>query len=309
MTTGNFSSLSAVTGAYSYTGKYIARKLLECGERVITLTGHPDRPDPFSGQVRAYPYNFEDPAALAASLAGVKTLYNTYWVRFDYGAVTYERAVENTLVLIEAARQAGVERLVHVSIANPSLDSPFPYYRGKAQVEAAIQASGLSYAILRPTVIFGREDILINNIAYLLRKFPQFAIPGKGEYRLQPVFVEDMAELAAAAGAEPQNSIHDVVGPEIYSFVELVRRIQAAVDGRARLIHLPPKLALLASRQISRLIGDVVLTGDELDGLMANLLVSSAPPLGKSLFSHWVVENKELLGKCYASELGRHYRD
>ena len=240
----------AVTGAFGYTGKYITRRLLAQGKQVITLTGHPERPNEFKGRVEAFPFNFEKPEALTASLLGVETLYNTYWVRFDHGESTFERAVANTRVLINCAQAAGVRRLVHVSISNPSIDSPLPYFRGKALLEEAIQQSGFSYAILRPTVIFGREDVLINNIAYLLRRFPVFAVPGSGDYRLQPVFVEDMANLAVQAGQGDNNLTLDVVGPEIFTFDELVGLIARALGSRRRLIHLPPGLALALSRLV-----------------------------------------------------------
>jgi len=297
-----------VTGAFGYTGKYITRQLLAQGNQVITLTGHPERPNEFNGRVQAFPFNFEKPDALTSSLVGVETLYNTYWVRFNHGERTFARAVANTRVLIDCAKSAGVQRLVHVSISNPSIDSPLPYFRGKALLEEAIQQSGLSYAILRPTVIFGREDVLINNIAYLLRRFPVFAVPGSGRYRLQPVFVEDMAWLAIQAGQGDKNLTLDVVGPEIFTFDELVSLIAQASGSRARLIHLPPRLALALSRLVGLAVGDVVLTRDELAGLSAGLLVSSRPPSGQTKFSEWVRENWQNLGREYASEIARHYQ-
>jgi uncharacterized protein YbjT (DUF2867 family) len=301
--------LAAVTGAFGYTGRYITRRLLERGEEVITLTSKPASLSPFGEQVRAYPFNFEAPQALAASLEGVSTLYNTYWVRFNHGAVTYDRAVENTRTLLRAAREAGVRRVVQVSIANPDLDSPLPYYRGKALVEQAVRESGLSYAILRPAVVFGREDILINNIAYLLRRFPFFAIPGRGDYRLQPVFVEDLAELAVEAGAGSEDVVLEAVGPEVFRFDELVRLIAAAVGSRARLVHLPPALALALSRAAGLLTRDVILTREELVGLMDEVLVSPGRPMGRTCFSEWLRENGDVLGRSYASELDRHYRE
>ena len=231
------SELNVVTGAYGYTGKYITRRLLAAGKTVVTLTGHPDRPNVFGDAVRAIPFHFDDPAALADSLRGATTVYNTYWVRFDRGDATHSRSVANTLTLIRAAREAGVPRFVHVSITQADSSSPLPYFRGKGLLEEALIASGMSYAILRPTVIFGREDILINNIAWLLRRFPLFAIPGDGSYRLQPIFVEDMAGLAVAAGARDANETIDAVGPDIFTFDRLVRLIAETVGSKA--LHLP----------------------------------------------------------------------
>lgn len=301
-------NVDVVTGASGYTGKYITRRLLEQGHRVISLTGHPERPSEFGERVSAMPYSFEDPLELEKQLRGAGTLYNTYWVRFEHGRTTFAKAVDNTGILFEAARRAGVQRVVHVSIANPSPDSPLPYYSGKARLEEKLHNSGMRYAILRPTVIFGLEDILINNIAYLLRRFPIFAVPGDGEYRLQPIYVEDMAQLAVTLGQGRQNTCLDAIGEEVYSFNQLVALLRDAVGSRARIVHLPPTLALWLSRLVGLFTHDVILTRDEVRGLSQDLLVSKEPPNGHTSFKQWVWENRTLLGSRYASELGRHYR-
>ena len=185
----------AVTGAFSYSGKYITSRLLARSEDVITLTNHPNRPDPFDGKVKTFPLDFNNADELVTTLRGVDVLVNTYWVRFDKDNNTQPKAVENTKILVNAAAKAGVKRIVHISITNPSADSHLPYFWGKAANEKAVIASGLSHAILRPTVLFGREDILINNIAWALRHLPVFGVFGDGSYRLQPIFVEDFARL------------------------------------------------------------------------------------------------------------------
>jgi uncharacterized protein YbjT (DUF2867 family) len=297
----------AVTGSFSYSGKYITRRLLAEGHEVITLTGHPNRPDPFEGAVKAYPLDFDE-AGMAASLNGVDTLYNTYWVRFDKGGNTQPRAVENTRTLVRAAARAGVRRMVHISIANPSAESHLPYYWGKAANEQAVMESGMSYAILRPTVLFGKEDVLINNIAWLLRRFPFFGQIGDGQYGIQPVYVDDLAALAVQAGACSENLTWDAVGPDIFTFDELVRFIGEKIGHPKPIVHLPPQVALKAAQFISLFVGDVVLTPEEVDGLMANLLVSSEPPRCKTSLGDWLAENRETVGAVYASELARHYK-
>ncbi|MBN1451757.1 MAG: NAD(P)H-binding protein [Anaerolineales bacterium] len=297
----------AVTGAFSYSGKYITRRLLERGEEVVTLTGHSNRPDPFAGKVKVCPLNFEDEVELISSLKGVHTFYNTYWVRFDRGENTQPRAVENTRKLVKAAVKAGVQRIVHISITNPSPDSHLPYFWGKAANEQAVIESGIPYAILRPTVLFGTEDILINNIAWLLRRFPFFAIPGNGSYRLQPVFVDDLAELAVDIGYAQDNILWNAVGPDIFTFEEMVRLIARTLGLNRSLLHVPPRLALTAAQFLSIFVGDVMLTPEEVDGLMAGLLVSSEPPRCNTHLGNWLKENKESVGMRYASELKRHY--
>jgi len=297
----------AVTGAFSYSGKYITRRLLGRGTDVITLTNHPNRPDPFNGRVRAFPLAFTDTPSLTSSLRGVEILVNTYWVRFDKATNTQPAAVENTRRLVAAAVSAGVKRIVHISITNPSPDSPLPYFWGKAANENTVKDSGLSYAILRPTVLFGAEDILINNIAWLLRRFPVFALPGDGTYRLQPVFVDDLAALAVEAVFERGDSTRDAVGPDIFTFREMVELIGSNVGVNRRFLQTPPRLALIAAQLLGVLLRDVMLTPEEMKGLMANLLVSRNPPLCKTRLGDWLEENRATVGMNYASELKRHF--
>jgi uncharacterized protein YbjT (DUF2867 family) len=296
----------AVTGAFSYSGKYITHRLLSLGHEVITLTGHPDRPDPFSGQVKAFPLDFNTDS-LTRSLHGVDTLYNTYWIRFDRTSNTQSRAVSNTHLLMQSARAAGVRRVVHVSITNPSPASPLPYFAGKAANEQAVMESGMTWAILRPTVLFGKEDILINNLAWILRHFPFFGQIGSGQYKLQPVFVDDLALLAVDAGQQRSNLLWDAVGPEIFTFDELVRLVGASIGHPRPILHLHPRLALMAARFISLFVHDVILTPEEVDGLMAGLLVSPEPPRGTKKLSAWLQENQSTVGRQYASEIARHF--
>lgn len=300
--------LWAVTGVGGYTGRYVARRLLASGQSVLSLTGHPRRRSEFGAQVRSVPFAFEQPAALADSLRGVSVLVNSYWVRFEAGQATFERAVANTQTLLQAAQAAGVQRIVHVSITNPSLSSPLPYFRGKARLEEAIRAGSVPYAILRPAVIFGDEDILINNLAWLLRRFPVFPIPGDGQYRLRPIFVDDLARLIVEAGQSSENSVVDALGVEAFTFNDLVRLLRRTVGSHSLVVHVPPLVALGMSQAIGRLLGDVVLTRDELDGLLAGLLDTPSPALGQTRLSDWLREHQRSVGSRYSSELARHYQ-
>ena len=300
--------LHVVTGAFGFSGKYIALRLLERGIRVRTLTNHPDGDSPLRTRIEVAPLNFRNVEELVRSLQGATTVYNTYWVRFARGRMNHETAVQNTKMLIRAAAQAGVQRIVHVSITNPSPSSPLPYFRGKAAVEEAIRSSALSYAILRPAVVFGAEDILLNNIAWMLRRFPVFALPGKGDYGLQPIFVEDLAALAVDSGRSRENIVVDAVGPEAYSYADLVQLIRNAIGSRSRVLHIPAAGVVLASWLLGRLVNDVVLTKDEVSGLMANLLISKEPPTGSTSLRAWLQAHARTTGRNYASELERHYR-
>jgi uncharacterized protein YbjT (DUF2867 family) len=297
-----------ITGAFSFTGRYATRLFLDRGYRVRTLTFHPHRQNELKGKVEVFPYDFENPAHLEQSLCGASCLVNTYWVRFPKRKTTFTIAVNNTKALIAAAKRAGVKRLVHVSIANPSLHSPLAYYRGKAELEQVVKDSGLSYAILRPTVIYGPEDVLVNNIAWFVRRFPVFGIPGDGKYGIRPIHVEDMASLIATSASNNRNEVMDAVGPEIFRFEELVRLIAAQIGKQIRIIHLPRAMAYLSTLLVGQFLGDVVLTSDEYRGLMDNLLVTNGPNAGETRLTDWLSENKERVGSNYASEIARHFQ-
>jgi uncharacterized protein YbjT (DUF2867 family) len=296
-----------VTGAFSYTGKYATRLLLNRGYSVRTLTFHPRRGNQFGQKVEVFPYSFDHPEKLVQSLRGAATLINTYWVRFPRGNATFEGAVRNGKVLIDAAVRAGVRRIVHVSIANPSLESPLDYYRGKAQLEQAVAACPLAYTILRPTVIFGLEDILINNIAWFVRKFPFFGIPGSGRYRIRPIYVEDLARLLANAVEQRSNDVVNAAGPETFSFEELVRLVSRHLEVSPRLLHLPMPFVYASTRVIGWFVGDVILAWQEYRGLMADLLAPAGPSTGETCLSNWLRENRDRVGRAYASELARHF--
>jgi uncharacterized protein YbjT (DUF2867 family) len=304
----DFTPTDLVTGAFSYSGAQIAQRLLDSGRCVRTLTHHPDRPHPLRSRVDALQYRFDDPAALARSLEGVCTLYNTFWVRFDHGKTSFANAIESSRMLFFAAKRAGVQRIVHLSISNPSLESPLPYFRGKALVEYALAQSGVPYSIVRPTWIFGGErDVLTNNIAWILRRLPAFALPGDGAYPVQPVHVDDLAQICTDAGHATTDMVIDAAGPETMRFRDLVALVRLAVQTSSPILPVPPVMMAAAARVLGFLVRDVVLTGDEIRGLMAGLLISHEPPLGQIAFSQWLNEHATSVGLSYANELQRHF--
>jgi uncharacterized protein YbjT (DUF2867 family) len=297
-----------VTGAFSYTGRFIARKLLDGGRRVRTLTNHPQRPGAQEIDVDVAPLKFSDRAALVESLRGADVFYNSYWVRFPHGGVGFGDAVANTRILMSAAAEAGVGKVVHISVSNPSVDSHLDYYAGKARTEEIVRESGLPWAIVRPTLIFGPGDILINNIAWLLRNMPVFVIPEMGRYRVQPVAGEDVAEIATWAAAQSESVVVDAAGPDIITYAEMVQDVAIAVRRRPRIVHLSSGLTLALGDIVGLFVRDVVLTRQELEGLMQELLVSQEPPRGARRLDDWLLRSTDSLGRSYASELRRHFR-
>jgi uncharacterized protein YbjT (DUF2867 family) len=291
----------AITGAFGYTGSYVARRLLDAGEQVITLTNSARKPD--SPDIPAYPLKFDD--SLASVMQGVDVLHNTYWVRFNHRKFSHAQAVENTMRLFNAAKKAGVRRIVHVSITNPNETSPLEYFRGKGRLERALSETGLSYAIIRPAVLFGNSDILINNIAWTIRHFPVFGIFGDGQYRLQPIHVEDFASLMVEQSCGSGNAIVNAIGPETFTYRGLVETISAILQVRRPIISVSPATGYLAGWLVGKFVGDVTITREEIAGLMADLLYVDAPPAGKTKLTDWARNHAGSLGRRYASELAR----
>ncbi len=291
----------AITGAFGYTGSYVARLLIHSGEQVVTLTNSPRKPD--SPDIPAYPLKFDD--SLAGFLKGIDILHNTYWVRFNHKKFSHAQAVENTMRLFDAAKKAGVRRIVHVSITNPDEASPLEYFRGKGRLERALKETGLSYAIIRPAVLFGGHDILINNIAWTIRHSPIFGVFGGGQYRLQPIHVEDFASLLVEQSFVAADTIVNGIGPETFTYRNLVETLGRILGIKRPIISVSPAIGFLAGWLIGKLMGDVTITRAEIAGLMSDLLYVDAPPAGKIRLTDWARRHANTLGRRYASELAR----
>jgi uncharacterized protein YbjT (DUF2867 family) len=295
----------AVTGAFGYSGRYITKRLLETGHEVITLTNSLDRPNPFGGKVRAYPFHFDEPDKLRDALRGVQSLVNTYWVRFDHRLFTHGQAVTNTKILFAAAKEAGVRRIIHVSVTNPDSTSDLPYFRGKAELESALKGLGVSYCILRPTVLFGKEDVLINNIAWSIRHLPVVGVFGTGEYKLQPIYVDDLARAAAERVSGDRDEVLEAIGPETFTYRELVGRVSTAIGVKRPIISVSPGLGYWSCRLVGLFVGDVVITREEIRGLMEGRLCVAAPPAGATKLTEWMDRHRDTLGGRYTSEMAR----
>jgi uncharacterized protein YbjT (DUF2867 family) len=299
----NPARLCVVTGAFGYTGRYITALLLRRDVKVRTLTGHPNRVHPFAEAVEVAPLNFDQPDSLARNLEGAEVVFNTYWIRFPRGELTFDRATDNVKALIDAAKHAGVRRFIHISITNANPDSTLPYFQGKGRIEQYLMHSGLSYGILRPAIIFGSEDILLHNIAWMLRRLPLFTIPGDGNYHVQPIAVSDLAQLAVDMADGRSDAVIDAVGPELFTFNELVALLARTVASNATIIHVSPSVQRILAGIFSILTGDVTLTRDEIRGLMSDHLRSRSAPTATTSLSEWLKLNADLIGTRYRSEV------
>jgi uncharacterized protein YbjT (DUF2867 family) len=301
------STTDLVTGAFGFTGSRIAALLLADGRSVRTLSRRRSPDHPLSGRVEQLRYDF-GADALRHGLRGVDTLYVTYWMRFPRGTATWPAMVENVDRLARAAAVSGVRRLVYISVSNAAHGASTAYFRAKAAAEDAVRGAGVSYAIVRPTLLYGEDDILINNMAWTLRRLPIFGVPGDGRYLVQPVYVGDVADLCVELGRASTSTRIDACGPETYAFDDLVRLVGRAIGRNPRLLHLPPLLVLATTRLIGVLVRDVVLTRDEIRELSEGLLKSATAPTCSTRFSQWVEQQATDVGRRYASELGRNFR-
>ena len=297
----------AVTGSFGFTGRPLTERLLAAGREVVTLSRRSGEGDPLAGRISVRPLDLEQADVLRASLDGVETLFNTYWLRFPRGGATFEGAVARSATLLAAARDAGVRRVVHVSVVNATPDAETPYVRAKAALEAVVRSSGLEWAIVRPTLTYGTQDILINNLAWALRRFPVYGKPGLGRYTVQPVHVDDVARICVEAAAGPSGVVVDAAGPEILSYRNLVEAVRAAVGSRSIVLPMPGAIVLAVSRLLGLVVRDVVLTRDEIRELTSSLLTSHEPPRGEIRLSEWLPANGATLGRRWSSELARNY--
>jgi uncharacterized protein YbjT (DUF2867 family) len=296
-----------VTGAFGYSGAAIARELLAAGHAVRTLTGHAGRA-PAGTTIDVRPLDFADPDGLARDLTGAHTLYCTYWIRFPHGEVTHDTAVANLRTLFDAAARAGIQRIVHVSILRPDPSSPYPYFRGKAAAEQYLATVGVPHAIVRPAIFFGGDGVLLNNIAWLLRRLPVFAIGGRGDYRVRPIHVDDMARLCLRLGSGTETVTMDAVGPESLPFREMVSAIRSAVGSRSLIVPAPGWLIPPMSAALGAALHDTLLTAEEYYAMAAGLADSDAPATGDTSLTKWIAAHGDSLGRAYANELTRHYQ-
>jgi len=305
--------LHVVTGAFGYSGRWIAKELLSRRRKVRTLTNAVGRDDPFGGQVEVHPIDFDNHDALVNSLRDAQVLYNTYWVRYKdpKGNYAHDLAVANIRKLFSAAEDAGVKRVVHFSVAHPHKAPDWTYFRGKVEVEEILKSSSLSYAILRPTVFFGGDrDVLINNMAWLIRKFPVFGVFGTGRYHIQPVHISDVARVSADQGENKENIVLDVAGPEKYEYRDYVKLIAKSMGVRRMVIPVPPISAWMVGQLVGLFLNDRVITRAEIKGLMRGLMSTDEDPLGVVSFSDWISQNGNTLGTIYQNDMKeREYSD
>lgn len=304
----------AITGASGFIGGAVTERLLARhgpGERgsIRSLTSHPQK-NRFGDRVASVRYDFDRPERMDEAFDGADVFVHSYYIRFPYAGDTFERAVDRSAVLLDRAKRAGVRRVVHISVSNADESSDLSYYRNKGRQERVVRDSGLEFVILRPALVFGPGDILLNNVAWFLRRSPVFGVFGDGSYRLQPVELGAFARVVAdAVTSTGTGTTTAVAGPVDYTYLEVVRAICAAVGSRAKIVEMPASLAIAASWVTGFLVRDVVLTRDEAAGLVREYLVSPNPHRAGMSLGDWLQRSdvRHDLGRAYSSEVARHF--
>ena len=271
----------------------IAQRLLDSGREVRTLTYHPDRAHPLRAHVEPVRYRFDDPAALARSLEGCDTLYNTFWVRFDHGQTSFANAIESSRMLFFAAKRAGVQRIVHLSITNPS--SGLPAALLPRQGAGRVRARPVRRAVLdRPADLDLRRRARRPDQQHRLDPAAHAGLCAARRRRATPC---SRCTSTTSPGSAPRRPRRRRRGHRRRrTGDDAVPRSRGAGPRRRRRARADPatcrpRVMAAAARALGLLVRDVVLTRDEIRGLMAGLLVSHDPPLGQIAFSQWLDEH------------------
>ena len=256
----------AVAGGSGFIGRAIVRRLAAIPTiKVRVLTRDPKKARARSTESDAVEFvaaDVNDPAGLAAAVASADTIVNA--VQFDgypienpARGLTFNRVdYGGTVALIAAANAAGVKHFIYISGAAADERSPNPAFRAKGRAERALRDSGLTYTILRPSLVYGPEDRVVNGIARALRMTPVMIVPGTGRQLLRPLLVDDLAAcVALAISGRGRNGIFEIGGRDPMSFDDLVRLVMEITGRRRPLVHVPEPLLLIAGAIAEKLPG------------------------------------------------------
>jgi len=290
-----------VTGAFSFTGRHVAKRLLEEGEEVRTMTRFPQSASPFAEAVPAVPFDYDDVGALTQALRGCDRLINTYWRRQPEGNLGYDRVVQQSKNLFAAAKAVGIERIVHMSINDPH-GKKFPYFRAKCATERAVRECTVSSVVVRPQLVFGDGELLINNLAWTLRQSRLAAVPGDGQYLMQPIHASDYAELIVGLSRNRRDGVVNGVGPDVMTYDDMVSMVGNAIGRKPRILHVHPKFFDRVARLINRFVEEPTVLDYEVYGCLVENGVVPREPQGTRRLVDWLRDHADSLGRRYADQ-------
>lgn len=273
---------TAVLGGSGFIGRYVVQRLAAQGDVIAVGCRHAEEAKflvPFGnvGQIAVLNIAIDDERLLAAFVAGTTALVNCVGILRESGTQTFETAHHlGPARLARLAREAGVERFVHLSAIGADPRSPSAYARTKAQGEAAVRDAFPTATILRPSVVFGPEDQFFNRFATIAMFSPALPLIGGGHTRFQPVYVGDVAEAVVKCLGDPATAgrTYELGGPRVYSFRELLELLLAEIRRKRLLIDLPFALAELQARLMA-ILPNPPLTPDQVELLKRDNIVSS----------------------------------
>ncbi len=265
-----------VTGGTGFVGTHVCRSLIARGflPRLLVRTGSEGKiPEDVRKACRVTPGDATDREAVEYAVQGTKMIVHLVGIirEFPERDITFERLhVAATRNVVDAARRWEISRFVHMSALGARPGGPTGYFDSKGRAEEVVRRSGLSWTIIRPSVIFGPGDQFLKVLTGVLRKAPFVPVPGDGSYRLQPVFIGDVAKGFADAAMRPdlEGKIFEAGGPQRLSYNELLDAVAASVGRRARKIHIPLSILRPTVRFMER-FKKFPLTTEQLEMLLA----------------------------------------
>ncbi len=265
--------LVTVFGGGGFLGRYVAQALLEQGVRIRVACRNPAnanyiKPLGNLGQVQLIAADIRKPISVARAVKDADAVVNLVGSFADLDAVQNIGAGN----VAQAAATAGVQTLVHISAIGADAESEAEYGRSKAAGEASVRAAFPSATILRPSIVFGREDQFINRFAGLIRMLPVVPVIGANT-KFQPVFVGDVADAVASALARPNGEILELGGPEIFSMLELNKWIAKAIGREPMFVKVPDIAAKLLAKGTGWLPGAPI-TDDQLKMLGSDNVIT-----------------------------------
>jgi uncharacterized protein YbjT (DUF2867 family) len=282
--------LATVFGGSGFVGRNVVLALARAGWRVRVATRRPDlafhlQPSGKVGQIQPVQANVRFPASLAAVLRNADAVVNLVGILRERGAQTFAAVhIEGAKAIAEAAKEAGIARLVHISALGADANARSAYARSKAEGEAAVLGAVPQAVILRPSVVFGQEDMFFNRFAAMARLSPALPLIGGGKTKFQPVFAGDVGEavVAALGGQAKPGTIYELGGPQVSSMREILTFILAVIERKRLLAPIPFGIATLiagaselsAKLSLGILPETFVLTPDQVQLLRRDSIVS-----------------------------------
>lgn len=274
-----------VFGGAGFLGRRLVRRLTEAGAIVHVAVRHPDRARLILGasgldRVTVLRADVRDPASVAAAIAGADTVVNAVSAYVEKDGVTFEAVHERgAMTVAREAAAAGIARLVLISGIGSDPGSRSPYIRARGRGEDIVRQLFPRATIVRPAVMFGPGDALFSVLADLARRFPILPLIGGGRTRLQPAYVQDVAEAIARIVADPATAgrTYELAGPIVYALRDLVEMTLRLVGRRRPLLPVPFGLAKVQAH-LFELLPNPPLTTGQVDLLRSDNLASGSLP-------------------------------